>query len=183
MGPRVLLRVTVSVFLAALCAGLALADKLGDLQTRFDAETNGVRKAKLLQHLGDAEFDEAARAAKAGDFDKVGLLMEKYRDNVAAASAALEKENPDGERHPGGYKQLEMHVQKGLRELEEYMVEAPDEFKPPLQLVRQDLLNEDNKLLRILFPPRHRPKAPGPDITPAATPPPGFGVWLWSTPL
>jgi hypothetical protein len=176
MGPRVLRRATVPFFLAALCVAVALGDKLGDLQARFDAETGGVRKAKLLQHLGDAEFDEATREAKAGEFDKVGLLMEKYRDNVAAASAALEKENPDGERHPGGYKQLEMHVQKGLRELDEYMVEAPDEFKPPLQLVRQDLLNVDDKLLRILFPPRHRSKAPGPDITPAGTPPPGIGV-------
>jgi hypothetical protein len=178
MGPRILHRVIVAMLLAALCAALVPADKLSDLQARFDAETNGVRKAKLLQHLGDAEFDEAARAARAGEFDKVGLLMEKYRDNVAAASAALEKENPDGEHHPGGYKQLEMHVQKGLRELDEYMVEAPDELKPPLQLVHQDLIDVDNKLLRILFPTHHRPKAPGPDITPTGTPPPGFGVVL-----
>jgi hypothetical protein len=178
MGARVLHHLTVPVVLAALCAAVALADRLGDLQARFDAETNGVRKAKLLQHLGDAEFDEAARAEKAGEFDKVATLMEKYRDNVAAASAALEKENPDGERHPGGYKQLEMHVQKGLRELDGYMVEAPDVFKPPLQLVHQDLINVDNKLLRILFPTHHRPKSPGPDISPTGTPPPGNGVPL-----
>jgi hypothetical protein len=178
MGARVSRRVTVVLLATVLGAGVAVADRLGDLQARFDAETNGVRKAKLLQHLGDAEFDEAGRAEKAGDFDKVGVIMEKYRDNVEAASAALEKENPDGERHPGGYKQLEMHVQKGLRELEGYMVEAPDALKPPLQLVHQDLLNVDNKLLRILFPTHHRPK--GPDITPAGTPPPapGFGVPL-----
>jgi hypothetical protein len=174
MGARVSRCVIVSAFLAALCAAMALADKLGDLQARFDAETNGARKARLLLHLGDAEFEEASRAEKAGDFDKVGVLMEKYRDNVAAASAALEKEVPDGERHPGGYKQLEMHVQKGLRELDEYLIEAPDLLKPPLQLVRQDLLEVDNKLLRILFPTHHRPK--GPDISPAGTTPPGTGV-------
>jgi hypothetical protein len=144
------------------------------LQARFDAETSGTRKAKLLQHLGDAEFDEAARAQRTGDFNAVGLLMEKYRDNVSSASAALEKENRDGEHHPGGYKQLEMHIQKGLRELDEYLLEAPDEFKPPLQIVKQDLLRVDDKLLRILFPTHHPGKAE--DRVPAGAPPPDLGV-------
>jgi hypothetical protein len=92
--------------------------------------------------------------------------MEKYRDNVRAAAEALEKESPDGERHPNGYKQLEMHVQKGLRELDELLLIAPPEFKPPLQLVRKDLLGLDDKLLRSLFPRRHENKPPA-----GATPP------------
>jgi hypothetical protein len=169
MAARVFQRVTIGLLAAALSAIAAGADKLSDLQARFDAENSGVRKAKLLQHLGDAEFDEAARAERAGDFGTVGLLMEKYRDNVAAASAALEKENHDGEHHPSGYKQLEMHVQKGLRELDEYLLEAPEPFKPPLQLVRRDLLNTDDKLLRILFPTHHQGKPP--DNAPPGAPP------------
>lgn len=175
MGARVFRRVTTVLLAATLCELAFGADKLSDLQARFDAETNGVRKAKLLQHLGDAEFDEAARAEKAGDFNTVGVLMEKYRDNVAAASAALQKENPDGERHPGGYKQLEMHVQKGLRELDEYLLEAPDALKPPLELVRQDLLKVDDKLLRILFPTHHQGKPPQAALPSA--PPSEFGAW------
>jgi hypothetical protein len=173
VGARVFQRVTIAVLAAMLGGIVAGADKLSDLQARFDAENNGVRKAKLLQHLGDAEFEEAARAEKAGDFDTVGLLMEKYRDNVAAASALLEKENPDGEHHPSGYKQLEMHVQKGLRELDEYLLEAPEPFKPPLQLVRRDLLKTDDKLLRILFPTHHQSKPP--ENAPS-TPPSDLGV-------
>jgi hypothetical protein len=174
MGSRAVRRASFLFLGALVCAATARADKLGDLQARFDAENNGVHKAKLLQHLGDAEFEEAARAEKAGDFSTVGLLMEKYRDNVAAASTVLEKENPDGEHHPMGYKQLEMHVQKGLRELDEYILEAPDPFKPPLQLVRQNLLNIDDKLLRRLFPSHHRPKTP--DATSPPTPPIEFGA-------
>ena len=172
MGPRVAQRVALPILLAALCgvAGAGVADKLSELQARFDSETNGVHKAKMLQKLGDAEFEEASRAEKADDYNTVGLLMEKYRDNVRAASEALEKENPDGERHPGGYKQLEMHVQKGLRQVDEILLIAPAEFKPPLQLVRQDLLSLDDKLLRSLFPRRHENK-PAPPAAPPTTPP------------
>ena len=173
MGPRVLRRVTIPVLTAALCGVVLGADKLSELQARFDAETSAVHKAKLLQQLGDAEFDEAAQAQKAGDFSKVDLVLEKYRDNVVAAAAMLEKENPDGEHHPAGYKQLEMHVQKALRELDEYLLEAPDLFKPPLQIVRQDLLNSDNKLLRCLFPPRHHGKPPDAAAPGAKPPDPG----------
>jgi hypothetical protein len=134
---------------------------------------NGVHKAKMLQRLGDAEFEEAGRAEKSGDYSTVDLLMEKYRDNVRAASDALEKENPDGERHPNGYKQLEMHVQKGLRQIDELLLIAPLEFKPPLELVRKDLVTFDDELLRSLFPRRHENKPPAPAAAPATPPDPG----------
>jgi hypothetical protein len=159
--------------LAALCGVGAVADKLSDLQARFDTETNGVHKAKMLQKLGDAEFEEATRAEKSGDYSTVDLILEKYRDNVRAASEALEKETPDGERHPNGYKQLEMHVQKGLRQVDEILLIAPAEFKPPLQLVRQDLLTLDDKLLRALFPRRHEKKPPDPAVPPTRPADPG----------
>ncbi|HET7258691.1 MAG TPA: hypothetical protein VFI75_03155 [Candidatus Acidoferrum sp.] len=176
MGPGVAQRVAVAILLGALCGAAEAADKLSELQSRFDSETNAVHKAKMLQKLGDAEFEEAGRAEQAGNFTAVGLLMEKYRDNVRVATEALEKENPDGEKHPNGYKQLEMHVQKGLRELDEFLLEAPDVFKPPLQLVRRDLLSTDDKLLRRLFPDHHREKS-GVIAQPPALPS-GLGVHL-----
>jgi len=166
-------RVAVPILLAVFCGGTGAgfsagaADKLNELQARFDSEPNGVHKAKMLQRLGDAEFEEVDRAEKAGDYTTVDLLMEKYRDNVRAASQVLEKESPDGERHPNGYKQLEMHVQKGLREVDEILLISPPEFKPPLQLVRKDLLEMDDELLRFLFPRRH-------EKPPAVVTPPGM---------
>src|ERR1700744_5940895 len=101
MCSRVAQRIALPILLAVLCGAAAdAADKLSELQARFDSESNGVHKAKMLQRLGDAEFEEAGRAEKSGDYTTVDLLMEKYRDNVRAASAAIEKDNPDGERHP-----------------------------------------------------------------------------------
>jgi hypothetical protein len=171
-GGRVARRVAFPILLATLCGVGVAADKLSDLQARFDSETNGVHKAKMLQKLGDAEFEESTRAEKSGDYSTVDLILEKYRDNVRAASEALEKGTPDGERHPNGYKQLEMHVQKGLRQVDEILLIAPTEFKPPLQLVRQDLLTLDDKLLRALFPRRHEKKPLAPAVPPTIPPDP-----------
>lgn len=175
MGPRVAKRVALPIVLAGLCGvagAVGAPDKLSDLQSRFDSETNAVHKARMLQRLGDAEFEEAIRAEKSGDYATVDLIMEKYRDNVRAASQILEKDKPDAERNSNGYRQLEMHVQKGLRQVDEILLVAPDEYKPPLQLVRIDLLTYDDELLRFLFPKKHENTPAVPAAPPGAPPGP-----------
>jgi hypothetical protein len=58
-----------------------------------------------------------------------------------------------------------------LRELDEFLLEAPEAFKPPLQLVRKDLLKVDDILLRRLFPAHH--KANQESTPPTGPPKPG----------
>jgi hypothetical protein len=140
------------VFLALLPPGAA--ENLADLQARFDRETNGVQKAKLMTKLGEAQLEETRRDGKAGDYNAVGMTLEKYRDNVRAAVDALKKQHPDAERQSNGYRQLEIHVRKGIREVDETILVSPEAYKPPLQIVRQDLLGMDDELLKMLFPRR-----------------------------
>ena len=149
------------------------AQSLSDLQARFDRETSGVQKAKLLGKLGDAQFDEARRAGKAGEYDALGLTLEKYRDNARAAVEALKKQHPNAEKQSNGYRQLEIHVRKGIRELDETILVSPEGYKPPLQIVRQDLMSMDDELLKMLFPrrPLEKREPVPPAEKPGATPP------------
>jgi len=130
------------------------AGQLADLQMRFDRESNAVRKAKLLQKLGEAQFEAVRQAEKAGDNNTVGLTMEKYRDNVRAVLDALKKQHPNAEKQPNGYRQLEIQARKGIREIAESLLVAPEPFKPPLEIVREDLAAMDDELLKLLFPNR-----------------------------
>ncbi|MGA2419403.1 MAG: hypothetical protein ABSG69_04925 [Candidatus Acidiferrum sp.] len=125
---------------------------LAELQAKFDHEENAVRKAKLIEKLGDAQFEALHAAEKAEDYSAVGLTLEKYRDNVDAALAGLKKEHPDAERQSNGYRQLQMHLRRGIREVREALVTSPEEFRPPLELVEKDLTGMDDELLRMLFP-------------------------------
>lgn len=137
-------------------------ESLEVLQTRFDRETNAVRKAKMVEKLGDAQFEAALNAGKAGDYGSAGLTLEKYRDNVRAALEALKKQHPDAEKQSNGYRQLEFHVRKGIREVNETVLVAPEPFKPPFQIVRHDLGAMEEELLNLLFPlhPAKRPATP-----------------------
>lgn len=138
------------------------AQNVADLQARFDQETNGVHKAKLMSKLGEAQLDEARRAGKAGDYNAVGITLEKYRDNVRAAVEALKKQHPDAEKQSNGYRQLEIHLRKGIREVDETILVAPEGYKPPLEIVRQDLSGMEDELLKMLFPRRPQQQPPTP---------------------
>ncbi|MBZ5526750.1 MAG: hypothetical protein LAN71_02450 [Acidobacteriia bacterium] len=160
--------------LCALLLGLAPAavsqrpspaQTIPALQSRFDAETNSVRKAKLLAKLGDAQFIESRRAGKAQDYPAAQLILEKYRDNVRAAIAEVIRQHPNAEKESSGYRIIELHVRAGIRETIDAMNAAPLEFRPPLQVLRDDLQRSQDQLLRLLFPRR-----PGEKRPPAAPP-------------
>jgi len=166
------LGISLCFFLAMIpVRAVTPSDTLEELQRRFDDERDGVNKAKLLHRLGDAQFDREREAAKAGDYETAGFVMEKYRDNVRAALDALKKAHPDAERHPSGYKQLEIHLEAGIREVNDLISTVPEELRPPLQLVKSDLISFDREMLRMLFPrrPGEKPLPPKPGA--AATPP------------
>jgi hypothetical protein len=146
--------VLVSAVLLSCSVALAATDKLKELQSHFDRENHSGAKIKDLQKLGAAEFELATQASKAGDFVAVGLIFEKYRDNVRQAYELLRKQEPDADRHPGGYRQLELQVRQGIREVEDTLLVTPEDVRPPLEIVRKDLIETDDALIRLLFPRR-----------------------------
>jgi hypothetical protein len=158
-----------------------------ELQVRFDHETNSVHKAKIFEKLSDEQLAEVRRASLANDYNSIGTIMEKYRDNARAAVAALKKEHPNADHQLNGYKQLQIHIRRAIRDLKETVLLAPDEYKPPLQIVEHDLSVIDDELLQSLFPsspqqhgasPENKPIAnSGPaEQSPSTTPPSGSAL-------
>jgi hypothetical protein len=146
--------------LLALCAVLMLAalaesaDKVKQLQLHFDKETHAASKVKALDKLAEAQFEAAGKAVESGDAIALALIFEKYRDNVQATFLLLKQQEPNADRHPGGYRQLELQARRGLREVADTLAIAPPEMRPPLEIVRKDLLNMDDELIGLLFPRR-----------------------------
>lgn len=129
-------------------------DKLKELQEHFDHDNHAGGKVKDLQKLAAAQFEAAVTAANAGDYMTVGFIFEKYRDNVRAAFELLKKQEPDADRHPNNFRQLELGVRQGIREVEDTLLVSPDPFRPPLQIVHKDLIAIDDALIDLLFPRR-----------------------------
>jgi hypothetical protein len=139
---------------AAVAQRPSPAQTIAALQPRFDAEPNSVRKAKLLAKLGDAQFLESRRAGNTHDYSAAALILEKYRDNVRAAFADVLRQHPNAEKEASGYRIIELHVREGIRETRDAMNAAPVEYRPPLQIIHDDLQRSQDQLLRLLFPRR-----------------------------
>jgi hypothetical protein len=158
-----------SVALLLACSALLAADnKVKELQDHFDRETHASGKIKTLEKLGAAQFASATKADQANDFTEAAFTLEKYRDNARAAYELLKKQEPDADHHPNSYRQLELQVRRAIREVEETIIIVPAEVRPPLHLVRQDLIQLDDTLIRDLFPRRTR--EPGPSAPPPPAP-------------
>ncbi len=174
----------VLVMLAAMIlawpAGGRAAGQISELQARFDREANSVHKAKIFERLGNEQFSDARHASQNRDYGTVAEIMERYRNNARSVLNALKKEHPNAEKQLSGYKQLQIHIHKGIREVDESLVVAPTELRPPLILVRQDLASMDDELLVLIFPRRpgeRKPSAPPAVSSPGlAIAPPNPGV-------
>jgi len=153
-----------SILFLLACSALLAADKVKDLQDHFDRDPHADSRVKTLDKLGLAQFDSASKAGQAGDYSSVGFIFEKYRDNVRSALELLKKQQPDADRHANPYRQLELQVRRGIREVEETIVAAPDPVRPPLEIVRHDLISTDDELIHLLFPRRTKDpeKVPSP---------------------
>jgi hypothetical protein len=161
---KLLAACTLLCFFAS--GGVLAADKIKDLQDHFDKDTHAGSKLKLLDKLTDAQFDAASKAIQANDYVAAAFTYEKYRDNVRAALELLKKQEPDADRHPNGYRQLELQVRHGMRELQEVQLIAPADLRPPLGIVLKDLTDMDDELIRLLFPRRTKDpeKVPSPPV-------------------
>lgn len=141
---------------AALCAMALLAagaqNAVDELQQQFQRENDPVRKVKILSKLGDAQFDRLHRETDEGKFAEALQTIAEYRDEVRTAEAALKATGADPERRPGGFKQLQIHVRKGLREISQTILVVPVEQRERFEAVGSELAHINKELIDMLFP-------------------------------
>lgn len=148
---------SVSVAAAALFAAVLFGQTLSpnaaaDLRARFAKETDPVRRARLMVPLGDAQFQEIQRQTAEGDYSAALELLEQYRDEAQDCLKGLDAKEPDPEKHPSGFKQLQISLRASLRRVDDIIVGlAGDEQKPFVEL-RKELEQMERHLIRELFP-------------------------------
>ncbi|HXN26950.1 MAG TPA: hypothetical protein VN902_07510 [Candidatus Acidoferrales bacterium] len=139
----------------ALVAGSLLAqDRTAQLRSRFEKETDPVRKARMVTLLADSEFREMHQKIDTGDLAGAAEIAGRARDEAQASKKLLDARSRDAETHPDGYKQLEISVRESMRRLDDIMVSLAQDEQAPLAEVRKDLDELDRQMIRQLFPKR-----------------------------
>jgi hypothetical protein len=153
-----------SSFASAMPKTMLPQNNTAELRSKFTNEMDPVRKAKLLVPLGEAEFRDILKDTDSEDFEGALAIFQQYRDEAQASKKALEGKEPDPEKHPNGFKQLQISLRQSLRRLSDIVVDLPADDQKPFLDVRRDLEQMDRQLIHELFP--RRPEAapePQPD--------------------
>ena len=135
-----------------LCAAAQAEDRIAVLLSQFTQETDPVRKAKALPKLGDAQFELMRKETAAGNYAQALHIAQEYRDEVRTATTALKSSGVDAERHPNGFKQVQIHLRKSLREIDQAILAAAEEQREGLEAVHKDLVSLEKELIDMLFP-------------------------------
>ena len=152
--------VALALLLIVLCAFAVLPsdaeDSRAKLESQYESEHDPVEKAKILSKLGHLEVADARDTMKQGEVkgkdEKSLAILEHYRDLVRDTVDALTSTGDNAERHPGGYKELQISLRQTIRQLDDFIATVPYDKRPWFQAVRSDLMTSQVSLLNVLFP-------------------------------
>jgi hypothetical protein len=137
----------------ALCGVAAVGqNQSAKLQSRFSQESDPIRKAKLMPDLGNADFQEIAKDFQADKLPDALALLNQYRDEARSCVNDLDAKNIDAEKHPAGFKQLQISLRTSLRRLSDLLVTLTRDEQEPFEDARKDIEDMDRHLIHELFP-------------------------------
>lgn len=142
------------VTLALLASAVVTQDRVPELRARFQSETNPVHKAKMIPRLADAEFSDVQKQVAAGNLGDAAAIAGQVRDEALTAQKALDGTKRDAEKHPEGYRELQISVRESVRRLNDLLTGMAGDEQKPFQEVRDDLEKMDRQLIHQLFPDR-----------------------------
>ena len=140
--------------LVLVAGSLPAQDRTAQLRSRFERETDPVRKARMVALLADSEFREIHEKIDTGDLAAAAEIAGRVRDEAQASKRLLDAKSRDAEAHPDGYKQLEISVRESMRRLDDIMVGLAKDEQAPLAEVRKDMDELDRQMIHQLFPKR-----------------------------
>src|ERR1700733_13822893 len=130
-------------------------------RTKFTHENDPVHKARILMQLGDAEFRDIQKEVGSDNAQGALAILQQYRDEAQACQKDLEATGRDPEKHPNGFKELQISLRESLRRLDHIIADLSGDEQKSFRDVRQDLEQMDLKLIHQLFPrrPEAQPKS------------------------
>jgi len=138
--------------MALLAGPLPAQNRLAQFRSRFQKETDPIHRAKLMPQLGEAQFDEIDKDLAADKLPDALSVLQQYRDEAESCAKALDAKGVNVEKHPSGFKELELSLRESLRRLDDILVSFTPDEQGLFRVLRNDLDGLDRHLIREIFP-------------------------------
>lgn len=154
---------------AAMAAALSLVllplqatSSINDLLSRFEHDSNPIHRAKLMPKLGDAEFAAVRKDVDDGDVPAAVQVLQKFRDQARECMKDLDALGTDAEKHPNGFKELQISLRETLRRLDALMGDLTRDEQDQFAGLRKEIDSMNKHVIRELFPRQPDTGAPAP---------------------
>jgi hypothetical protein len=114
------------------------AEEIPQLRRELAGEDDPAERARITVKLGDELLREAGRMYRAGAYTDGDLFLADYLKAVQAAFDALQQSGRDARRKPKGFKDLEIHLRKSQRTLEDLLRLVPYENRTAVEETKQE---------------------------------------------
>ncbi len=131
--------------------------KIAERRERFARETDPVQKARRFPPLGEELMKLVHEQVRAEQYEAALRTLEEYYELARTAFTGLENSGRNAERQSSGFRQLQIHLRRSLRDLEQTITALPVPQREPFEAVREQLEQMNQRLLEMLFPRRPRP--------------------------
>lgn len=131
---------------------LAAQDSLAKYEAQYEIERDPVAKAKILARAGHLELDQVRADLKTDREEQALSELEHYRDEVESAVKALSTTGVNAEKHPAGFKELQISLRQTLRRVDDLIDSLPYDKRTWFLAVRSDLAKSQAILMDELFP-------------------------------
>jgi hypothetical protein len=158
---------------AAMAAALSLLllpfqaqTSIDDLLSRFEHDANPIHRARLMPKLGDVEFAAVRKDVEGGDVPAAVQALEKFRDQAQECMKDLDAQGTDAEKHPNGFKELQISLRETLRRLDALMGDLTRDEQDQFAGLRKEIDTMNKHVIRELFPRQPDTGAPPPKPQP-----------------
>jgi len=135
-----------------LILGHGHKDDLAKDRAAFERETNPVHKAKIMVRLGRAEFDVIEKDAADDNLAQALDGTREYETQVDSVAKALDATGANAEKHPAGFKELQISLRQALRRLNYLIVGLSESDQAPFLAIHSNLDALNRHLIVELFP-------------------------------
>jgi hypothetical protein len=139
---------------------VAMQEAPGNPKAQMNVQVDVVGRARAFPRYGESLIAEARTAVNANEYERAEKILVEYRDALKRMHEALRTTVPNPERKHNGFRQLQIHVRKSVRELGQLVAALPLDLRPPFEFLRKEIDKVDQMLIEDLFPRRPADEKP-----------------------
>ena len=154
MPRRVYLALSLLLLLFALPVR-ATADELERQRERLAHATDAGERAKITVKIGEELLERVTKAYKEANSQKAAEWLAAYHDAIQTAGKGLLDSRREEPHQLRGFKDLEIHLRKGMRHLRDIEYLVPLDEQDAVETLRGEMDSLRQELLRALMEGKH----------------------------